>query len=82
MNLDRLKSILGDCEFRVKYTVENVVTTSPTPECVDTFLTSDFPKGDGTLDDLERNFFAWCVQEDGCDFYEQEAPVVLEIQPD
>lgn len=78
-DLDRLKENIGDMEFRVKYTVESVVVTSATAECIDSFMASDFPKGGGSEADLERQFFAWCIAEDGYDFDEREAPQVLEI---
>jgi hypothetical protein len=77
--LNNLKECLGRQQFRARYTVESVVIIEASPEDVDTFLASDHPKGDGSEADLERNFFAWCIGEDGCDFIEREVPVVLEV---
>jgi len=79
VSVDRLKTIIINTKFRVKYSVESVVEIEAENDHVDLFMASDFPKGDGTYEDFERQFFAWCIGEDGFEFDERDPAKVLHI---
>ncbi|MEO1797725.1 MAG: hypothetical protein AAFR53_12035 [Pseudomonadota bacterium] len=77
--LDTLRQNLPHQTFRVKYRIESVVYVGASADDLDAFLKSDYPKGDGTEEDLERHFWSWVVAEEGYEFDEREAPEILDL---